>query len=350
MSGRQTILKPENVVATEKYRHPALASNGRVCAMEPLSLLVSAICSFLAAYVFLPWLIRSLHGTSAVGKDLNKPGRPLVPEMGGLGVILGFYVGVAVLVGFAFREIPGAFYYAAVTAALGAGVVGLLDDIFALRKRWKAALPFVLALPLGAVAYGSGNRVLLGMDVGILIAIAIPVGVTSAANAANMLEGFNGLGAGLGVIMAATLIVLSLLTSAEEGLFLLFPLMGSLLAFLSFNRYPARVFPGDSMTLFTGATLACAAIISSPSMKGYGAILFVPMIVEFVLKARGRFQGENYGRVESDGRLSWEGRIESVLHVIMRGRRLREWEVVVVAWAIEGLVCAAVIVAVAAGL
>jgi len=318
--------------------------------MDLLSLLVSAICSFVAAYLFLPWLIKSLHGTPAVGKDLNKPDRPLVPEMGGLGVILGFYVGVAVLALFALQEIPGSFYYAAVTAALGAGVVGLMDDMFTLRKRWKAALPFILALPMGAVAYGSGNRVLLGVDIGVLIALAIPVGVTSAANAANMLEGFNGLGAGLGVIMAVTLVVLSLLTSAEEGLFLLFPLIGALLAFLSFNRYPARVFPGDSMTLFTGATLACAAIISSPSMKAYGALLFLPMIIEFALKARGRFQAENYGRAGSDGRLVWEGRIESVLHVIMRRRRLREWEVVLVAWAIEGVVCASVIVAVAAGL
>jgi UDP-N-acetylglucosamine--dolichyl-phosphate N-acetylglucosaminephosphotransferase len=318
--------------------------------MDPLSLLVSALCSFVAAYLFLPWLIRSLRGTPAVGKDLNKPSGPLIPEMGGLGVILGFYVGVAVLALFTFEQIPGPFYYASITAALGAGVVGLMDDMFNLRKRWKALLPFVLALPLGAVAYGSGNRVLLGLDIGMLIAIAIPLGVTSAANAANMLEGFNGLGAGLGVIMAVTLVILSLLTSAEEGLFLLFPLIGSLLAFLSFNLYPARVFPGDSMTLFTGATLACAAIISSPSMKAYGAMLFIPMIIEFGLKARGRFQAENYGRAGSDGRLSWDGRIESVLHVIMRGRRLREWEVVLVAWAIEGAVCATVILAAAGGI
>src|SRR5205823_733894 len=130
------------------------------------------------------------------------------------------------------------------------------------------------------------NTVLVGVDIGLLMALVVPLGVTSAGNAANMLEGFNGLGAGLGVIMTTAMIVLSILKGAQEGLFLLFPLLGALIAFLCFNRYPARVFPGDSMTLFTGATVACSAIISSPSLKTLGALLFIPMIVEFALKFR----------------------------------------------------------------
>src|SRR5207244_3108 len=93
---------------------------------------------------------------------------------------------------------------AALSACLGAGVVGLMDDMFRLRKRSKAILPFILALPLGAVVYSAKNTVLLGLDIGILMALVVPLGVTSASNAANMLEGFNGLGAGLGVIMTAS--------------------------------------------------------------------------------------------------------------------------------------------------
>ena len=318
--------------------------------MDLFSLLASAMISFLAAYLFLPWLIRSWRGTSLGGKDLHKPGKPLIPEMGGVGVILGFYVGIAVIALVASEDTSSSLFFAALSACLGAGVVGLVDDMFRLRKRSKAVLPFVMALPLGAAVYASGNRVLFGTDVGLLMAVAVPLGVTSAGNASNMLEGFNGLGAGLGVIMASALIILSLLTGASEGLFLLFPLLGALLAFLWFNRYPARVFPGDSMTLFAGATLASAAIISSPSLKTFGAILFIPMILEFLLKLRGRFQAENYGELGSDGRLNWKGRVESILHLVMRWRRLREWEIVLAIWGIEAALCTAVILAVAAGL
>ena len=256
-------------------------------------LVASAMVSFVASWLFLPWLIRSLRGTTLVGKDLNKPHAPLIPEMGGIGVILGFYVGVGVLSAFAVPSASAALFFAAMSACLGAGLVGLMDDMFRLRKRSKAILPFVLALPLGAVVYAAKNTVLLGVDIGLLMAVMVPLGVTSASNAANMLEGFNGLGAGLGVIMTSSLIVISIITGAQGGLFLLFPLLGALAAFLCFNRYPARVFPGDSMTLFTGATIACAAIIWAPSLKAYGAVLFAPMIVEFILKERGRFQEEN---------------------------------------------------------
>ncbi len=305
----------------------------------------SALASFLATYVFVPWLIRNLRGTTAVGKDLNKPNKPLIPEMGGLGVMLGFYVGVTlVVIASQPADAPSRpYFYAALLASLGAGVVGLLDDMFGMRKRTKAILPFFLALPLGAAVYESNDTVLLGLNIGLLMVLAVAVGITSAANAANMLEGLNGLGAGLMTIVTTTLIGLSFLYDAQEGLFLLFPLLGALLAFLCFNRYPARVFPGDSMTLFAGATIAAAAIVSNPSLKALGAILFSPMIVEFFLKARGRFQGENFGNVDKDGRLGWDGPVQSLAHVVMKWRRLREWQVVAVLWGIEGVVCLAVL-------
>ena len=317
--------------------------------MDLSALLASAIISFGAAYLFLPWLIRSLKRTSLVGKDLNKANRPLIPEMGGVGVILGFYVGITLLAAIALQDIHATLFFAALSACLGAGIVGLMDDMFRVSKRSKAILPFVLALPLGAAVYSSKNTTFLGWDIGILIAVIVPLGVTSAANAANMLEGFNGLGAGLGIIMSFSLIVLSVKLGSYEGMFLLFPLLGALLAFLWFNRYPARVFPGDSMTLFTGATIACAAIISSPSLKTYGALLFAPMILEFVLKSRGRFQAENYGELASDGRMIWQGRIESLAHAVMRWKRLREWEIVIVLWVFEAVVCVAIILAVVFG-
>jgi UDP-N-acetylglucosamine--dolichyl-phosphate N-acetylglucosaminephosphotransferase len=305
-------------------------------------LIASAIAAFVATYLFLPWLIKSLRGTSAVGKDLNKPTKPLVPEMGGLGVMLGFYIGVTLLVVIsAPADAPvRPYFYAALLASLGAGIVGLVDDMFGLRKRTKAFLPFVLALPLGAAVYQSGDVYILGLNLGVIMVVAVAFGVTSAANAANMLEGLNGLGAGLMIIITTTMIVLSLILGSTEGMFLLFPLLGGLVAFLWYNRYPARVFPGDSMTLFAGATIASAAIVTSPSMKTLAAILFLPMIVEFLLKARGRFAAENFGKLDQGGRLHREGPIQSLTHLFMGRDALKEWQIVAALWCVEAVVCA----------
>ncbi len=176
--------------------------------------LASAVASGVATLLFVPWLIRNLRGTTLVGKDLNKLDRPVVPEMGGVGVLLGFSVGVTVITVLATADTfaaVSAYYYVAISASLGAGVVGLLDDMFHLRQRTKAILPFVLALPLGAVVFASGDVYLLGFNIGLATLVAVPFGVTSAANAANMLEGYNGLGAGLMSIISVALIGLSLL-------------------------------------------------------------------------------------------------------------------------------------------
>lgn len=335
---------------SRKLRNSGLRHRpGRRVPMDLPLLGAAALAAFAGTSVFLPWLIRSLQGTSAVGIDINKSSRPRIPEMGGLAVMVGFYIGVSVFTILTPEALGGSVVYAALTASLGAGVVGLMDDMFSIRKRTKAVLPFILALPLGAAVYSSGDRSIFGIDIGLLMVVAVALGITSAANATNMLEGLNGLGAGLTLIIAATLVLLGAIVGAQEGLFLLFPLMGCLAAFLLFNRYPARVFPGDSMTLFAGATLAAAAIISNPPLKAAGAVLFLPMIMEFLLKARGRFKGENYGDVLEDGHLVWQGRVESLVHMVMRWRRLKESQIVAILWGIEATVCAIVVLAVWVG-
>lgn len=270
-----------------------------------------------------------------MGKDLNKAERPLVPEMGGLGVMLGFYMGVSLLMVLA-ASVPAPFFYASLAATLGAGFVGLVDDMFGLRQRAKAILPFLLALPLGVVSYGTGDVYLFGINLGIMTVLAVPLGITSAANATNMLEGLNGLGAGMGIIMTVTLVAVACLEGSYSGLYIAFPLLGSLGAFLLFNKYPARVFPGDSMTLFMGAAIASIAIVAH--QKTLGALLFAPMILEFGLKLRSHFRAENYGAPDQAGRLHHSGPIGSLTHFIMQKRPMKEWQIVASLWCLEGVV------------
>lgn len=306
-------------------------------------LAIAGAVSFAITFVFVKWLISSLKGTSLVGVDIHKRSQPRIPEMGGIAVFVGFYAGLILPLLIATDTPATPFFSPALLAILGAAFVGLLDDLFAIRKLAKAVLPFLFAVPLGVLLYLSGNTLILGINVGILMVILAPLGITSAANAANMLEGFNGLGAGLGLIMSGGLILLSSLLQASEALYLLVPLFAALLAFLWFNRFPARVFPGDSLMLMTGAAVASAAIISSPSFKLYGFVLFLPMIAEVLLKARGRFRAENYGTVGNDNRLAYAGRVESLAHLVMRSGRFREWEVVAILWAIEAVLVALVL-------
>lgn len=289
--------------------------------------------SFLTALALMPWLIAKLRAKGIVGRDLNKPDRPFVAEMGGIGVLIAFLAGVAGVVALDGIE-NERLLNVSLSAVIGAAAVGMMDDLFDLRQRYKAILPFILALPLGAVV---GTEITIPhiavVDLGPWMIVAAAFAVTCAANAANMLEGFNGLGTGLGIIMALVLLVLCVQHERMDGAYLLVPLLGALVGFLWFNKYPARVFPGDTMMLFMGATIAAAGILSNLHVQT--TFIFLPMIVEFFLKLRGRFRGENYATRSQDGYLEYHGRIESLTHVLMRRWRLTENQLVAGIWAIE---------------
>lgn len=299
------------------------------------------LVSLAMTFILIPLLIPKLKAKGIVGKDQNKPGTPEVAEMGGLAVVIGFFAGVSAVIALdGIDDIN--LLNVSLSAIMGAAIVGMMDDIFDMDQRFKAFLPFVLALPFGAMVFDEiVIPHVITLDFGDFMIIAAAFAVTCAANAANMLEGFNGLGTGLGIIMALTLVVLSLVHDRLDGVYLLIPLLGALVAFLWFNKFPAVIFPGDTMMLFMGATLAAAGIISSLHVQT--VFIFMPMIVEFFLKLRGHFRGENYSTTTSNGYLEYHGRIESLTHIFMRTNKLTEKQLVYRLWAIELVVCIIVV-------
>jgi len=298
--------------------------------------------AFAMTFLIIPWMMPKLKARGIVGRDLNKPGTPQVAEMGGIAVVIGFFAGVSLLL--AVDGITNvSLLNVSLAVVLGAAFIGMLDDLFELRQRQKAFFPFLLALPLGAALEPTINLPFIGdFDFGPLMIIAAPFAITCAANAGNMLEGFNGLGTGLGIIMSSTLVILAFAHDDLDGVYLLIPLLGCLVAFMWFNKYPAKIFPGDTLMLFMGATIAVAGMLSSLYIQTI--IIFMPMIVEFFLKMRGKFRAENYCSTANNGHLEYHGRVESLTHIIMRSMRVSENGLVGMILLIEALACATVII------
>ena len=296
------------------------------------------LTSFFVTFLIIPWLIPRLLSRKIVGIDMNKTAKPKIPEIGGiavvLGVFLGFYSQFAIHAIYKIGLEPTPFLLASIMTLMGIAFIGIIDDLLGMRQSIKAILPFLFALPLGIFATSSMTVPLIGnIDFGYFILFLVPFGITCAANSMNMLEGFNGLGAGLGIIITFTLILLSLMNGKNEGLFLLVPLLGSLIAFFYFNRYPAKIFPGDTLTLFMGGIIGCTAIVNN--LKLEGVILMIPMIAEFFLKLRGNFKGECFAKMNEGGILVYEGRIESLTHLVMSKFVVDEIKLVRIFWAFE---------------
>lgn len=308
---------------------------------------LSILVAFFIALIVSKWQIDTFSEAGLIGKDMHKEGAPDVPEMGGLAAIIGFIVGISLLLGKGEEDVNNAIFLTAIIGIIGAGFIGMVDDMVKIRQRTKALLPYLFTLPFGIQMMGESFTIFgIHFDIGWVILLIVPFGVTCAANASNMLEGFNGLGAGLSFIIATTLIILIYMgngDSSNYGLYILYPLLGATLGFSVFNLYPSKIFPGDTFTLFSGAAIGCAAIISN--LITPGIILFIPMIMEFFLKFRGGFKAENFSNVNEEGYLqSTHDKTESITHWIVKHMRVKEWHLVAIVWAMEGVLALLIII------
>ena len=266
---------------------------------------VVALCCSLA---LTPILARRLRNVGIVGEDVHKADRRQIPEMGGLAIIAAFAFGL--LIAAALLVFAGTYANASLVGLLAvlatvllAGIVGVLDDLLGLPQIVKALLPIAAALPLMAVRGGDVvMKVPLGgfVDFGIVYSLVlVPLGVTGAANAFNMVAGFNGLEVGLGLVSFGSLAIIAAHLGQTTSLLILLTGSGALLGTLVYNWYPARVFVGDVGTLTIGATIAAAVILGN--FETAGVVLFLPHTVDFAFKAVHGFR-KTFGELR-DGKL-----------------------------------------------
>jgi len=308
------------------------------------AILATAFC--LTSFA-MPVIIRKMKVAGIVGKDVNKQGRPEVAEMGGLGIVMGVVgalllaIAASTFFGYTFSltEIMAAMLTMAIIA-----LIGIFDDLFDMRKDVKALLPMVAALPLVAVAAAGSTTMSLPfigtLDFGIFyIIVLIPLGVTVAANLTNMLAGFNGMEAGMGCVMFACVALLAVANGSTEAALIAVAMEGALLAFLRFNAYPARVFIGDIGTLLIGGALAVSVIIGN--IESVGAILVIPYLADFVIKAYNKFPStEWWGEMKGkSGKLyPLGGKVRGLCQLVMKlAGGISEQRLVLLFIAAEGL-------------
>jgi len=267
-------------------------------------LLVVLAASFLATFWVTPRLVRKLRVSRIVGKDMNKPGNPEVPEMGGLGVMAGFVAGILVVIALdTFKVFDINFNLTYLLAGLSTivimALIGIFDDLLVMRQSVKAMLPLLASLPLVAIKVGVTHMTfpLIGeVDFGLIYPLLlVPLAITGASNATNMLAGFNGLEAGLGVVMTGTVGLIAVVFGRVEAAIISLAMFGALLAFLRYNWYPARILIGDVGTLTIGAVVAVSVIVGN--IEQAGIILILPFFGELFLKARSRFKAQSWCEV-----------------------------------------------------
>lgn len=143
-------------------------------------------------------------------------------------------------------------------------LVGLVDDILGLRAKIKLSVQVVAAL----IVCGVGIRI---NSVTITDSLIVHFGwfswpitvfwIVGLTNAVNLIDGLDGLAAGICAAACGVITILTLLFGMPVMTIIMLSLLGALTGFLFFNFNPAKVFMGDSGSLFLGFTIASSSIL-----------------------------------------------------------------------------------------
>jgi len=211
-----------------------------------------------------------------------------MPRLGGVSIYTSFFVSLLLLTIFD-QEHFGTIQHILKTDHLLVAsfaiivIVGILDDVYSLSPRTK----FFIQVGAGTLAYFGGmqiSQITHPSDAGVLqtgflsfpLTILWIVGVT---NAFNLIDGLDGLASGVALIASMTITALALISDnrGPEIALVALALGGAAAGFLPYNFNPAKIFLGDSGSLFLGFTLAVLSIQSST--KGTTAFeILVPLL------------------------------------------------------------------------
>ena len=294
----------------------------------PYLLIISGICglvAFLITFFSMPSLIRRLKNAEIVGKDIHKLSKPEVAEMGGIGILLGF--AIAIMLGVYLCPEWQPQLTISLVVILLVGIIGIVDDLIMLSSREKLILLWIAGLPIMWVT---------PPNVSIIYMLLIPVAVSVASNLTNMLAGLNGIETGLGVIALTSLTLSCIIMNKFDVAIISFSMLGALVAFLFYNKYPANVFPGDVGTLIIGASIAIIAFIGRVKIIAF--IVLIPNIIDGLLKfySAGVMERQNFKptQVKEDGMLvAPSSGFNSLIRSILK-RPMNEKRVVYIIWAI----------------
>ncbi len=142
---------------------------------------------------------------------------------------------------------------------------------------------FIGAIPLVITKSGDTSIILPifgSTDIGIIYTLVfLPLFFNVFCNMTNMLAGYNGLEASLGIVTLISYLIVAVILNKTLVIVMIVPFLASLIAFYLFNKYPAKVFPGDIGTLSIGSVIASSAIISGSEL--IVIILTVLYIINF---------------------------------------------------------------------
>ena len=252
--------------------------------MNYASMIFAFIISFIFSFATTPLVRRLAYRIGAVDvpKDKRRVHKRPTPRIGGLAIIFGFMVAIISFSDNWSKELASILIGAGILA-----VLGVIDDCKELDAKLKFVVQIIAALVV--VLYGDikisvfSNPNVFSQSPYLVLPNWASVTVTVLwivfmTNAVNFIDGLDGLAAGVSAIMSMSLVFIAITYHEYDIALMGLAIMGSCFGFLPYNFNPAKIFMGDTGSMFLGYMLSVLSV--QGMFKSYAVISFaVPLIM-----------------------------------------------------------------------
>lgn len=271
-----------------------------------LAIVIAAVITGLLGYFMVPFLHKIKFGQTIreVGPSWHK-NKQGTPTMGGIMFIIGSSVAAVICIAFlwlnggAETQLMFVKVVAGALMAVGFGIVGFLDDYISIKKHrnlglteiQKLILQFIIVgayLLSVALAGGTTETVIPfvgSVDLGFFYYILAAVFIVGMVNAVNFTDGIDGLNTSVTLVVALVFSVIAMLLNRVGLSLYAAAIVGAMIGFLFWNANPAKVFMGDTGSLFLGgAVCALAFDVDMPILLILIGIIYIVEILSVVLQ------------------------------------------------------------------
>ena len=239
------------------------------------------LLGFLVSFLLVPAVMALAVKIGMVDKpDERRIHKGVIPRGGGLAVFLGFHLACVVIYFLPWHPfsitLSCQWWFKFLPASIFLIIVGLIDDRWGMPARIKLGCQIIAALALYADGIHLGRLLNfpLPWPVDCCLTVFWFVGFM---NAFNLIDGLDGLATGLGIIAAAGVAGSLLIRHMPGDALVVLGLIGACLGFLRYNFNPARVFLGDTGSMFIGFSLAAIGL-STGSKGTIVASMAIPLL------------------------------------------------------------------------
>lgn len=242
--------------------------------------LYTFLCALVAATALTPLMRRLALKVDAVDyPDARKVHAQPIPYFGGVAIYLAFVVSVVSVYGFFSEAQAYPSLAALLLACLIIVLLGLYDDL----RGSSAWIKFVAQTAAALIVIYSGVRIQIinipiydHVELGYWAWPVTCLWLVGICNAINLIDGLDGLAAGICMFAALSIFASSVRWGGAEVALFCSALVGSLLGFLRYNFYPARIFMGDTGALLLGFLLGVISILAG-SKSTSGVAILIPI-------------------------------------------------------------------------